>query len=359
MDLRNRFRRRAISCPKGGGDVSVTIKELSAECGLSVSTVSKALNDYPDVSPDTREQVRAAAERLGYHPNAVARGLKTGRTFNLGVLYSDDSDSGFTHHYFSPILESFKAEAEKRGYDIMFITHHMQRTQMTYLEHCNYRNVDGVCLVCCHFDDPEVHELVASPLPVVTIDHLFHNRTCVQSENRRGMVELTQHALSLGHRRIAYVYGSDAAVTDIRLTSFLRTMREANIPVPEEYLVCGWYHDPAATRKAVERLLDVTPRPTCILMSDDYAALGGMQAITARGLRIPQDISVAGYDGVPLLQMCQPQLATVEQDTRRIGSEAARKLIHLIEEPRTTLPEIVTVPCRLLPGETMGPPPKG
>ena len=95
--------------------MAITIKELSAACGLSISTVSKALNDYPDVSPETREQVRAAAERLGYHPNAVARGLKTGRTFNLGVLYSDDSDSGFTHHYFAPSLESFRAEAERRG----------------------------------------------------------------------------------------------------------------------------------------------------------------------------------------------------------------------------------------------------
>lgn len=337
--------------------MAITIKQLSAECGLSVSTVSKALNDYPDVSKETREQVRAAAERLGYRPNAIARGLKIGRTFNLGVLYSDDSDSGFTHSYFAPVLNAFKTEAERRGYDILFITNRMRRVQMTYLEHCRYRNVDGVCLVCCHFEDPETVELISSDLPIVTIDHLFHNRTCVQSENRRGMVELTQYALSLGHRRIAYVYGSDAAVTDIRLTSFLRTMREAGVPVPEEYLVAGWYHDPAATRKAVERLLALEPRPTCILMSDDYAALGGMDAIRAHGLRIPQDVSVAGFDGVPLLQMCKPSLTTVEQDTRRIGQEAARQLVHLIEQPRTTFPEIISIPCRLIPGETIVPPP--
>ena len=334
----------------------ITIKRLSAECGLSVSTVSKALNNYPDVSEQTRAQVRAAAERLGYHPSAIARGLKIGRTFNLGVLYSDDSESGFTHSYFSPVLESFKSEAERRGYDITFITHRMRHTQMTYLEHCRYRNVDGVCLVCCHFDDPEVIELVAGSLPVVTVDHLFNNRTCVQSENRQGMEELTRHVLEMGHRRIAYIHGSDAAVTDIRVKSFLRTMGEAGVSVPDEYLVRGWYHDPAKTRSAVERLLDVSPRPTCILMSDDYAALGGIEAITARGLRIPQDISVAGFDGVPLLQMCQPRLTTVIQDTRRIGQEAARQLVHLIESPRTTFPEILPIPCRLLKGESVAPP---
>ena len=105
--------------------MAVTIKELSIHCGLSVSTVSKALNDYPDVSEETKQQVRAAADELGYRPSAIARSLKIGRTFNLGVLYSDDTESGLTHSFFSPVLQSFKKEAERRGYDITFITHNM------------------------------------------------------------------------------------------------------------------------------------------------------------------------------------------------------------------------------------------
>ena len=93
--------------------MAVTIRELAAACGLSVSTVSKALNDYKDVSGETRAMVRETAERLGYRPSAIARGLKMGRTQNLGVLYQDDSESGFTHNYFAPILEAFKREAER------------------------------------------------------------------------------------------------------------------------------------------------------------------------------------------------------------------------------------------------------
>lgn len=336
--------------------MAVTIKELSAYCGLSVSTVSKALNGYPDVSEETRHQVRAAAQELGYQPSAIARSLKTGRTFNLGVLYSDDSEGGFTHNYFSPVLDAFKSEAERRGYDITFITHHMGKTKMTYLEHCRYRNVDGVCIVCSHFEDPEVMQLVASPLPVVTVDHMFHNRTCIQSENRQGMAVLTQHIIDQGHRRIAYVHGGDATVTDIRLTSFLRTMSENGLGVPESYLVKSLYHDPAATREAVMQLLQVKPRPTCILMPDDYAALGGLEAIAAAGLHVPADISVTGYDGVAIIQRCNPRLTTVWQDTDRIGKEAARQLIHLIEEPRTTYPEIISIPSRLIEGETVAPP---
>ena len=338
--------------------MAVTIKELSAACGLSVSTVSKALNDYPDVSSETREFVRANAARLGYRPNAIARGLKLGRTFNLGVLF-DNGDGGLTHNYFSPVLEAFKSEAERRGYDITFITHHLGSNRMTYLEHCLYRNVDGVCIVCSDFADPEVIELVSGPLPVVTVDHVFHDHSCVESENRQGMTQLTRHILSLGHRRVAYIQGNHASVTAVRLTSFLRTMQEAGVEVPEECLVQSIYHNPAAARAATEQLLALPERPTCIIMSDDYAALGGMEAIRAHGLRIPQDISVAGYDGVPLLQMCQPRLTTVAQDTAAIGAAAARKLVHLIEQPRTTFQETISIPCRLIPGETVGPAPRG
>ena len=335
--------------------MAVTIKELSKACGLSVSTVSKALNGYPDVSEETREQVRAIAQRLGYRPSAIARGLKIGRTLNLGVLYNDDSGSGFTHSYFSPILESFKTEAERRGYDITFITHRLS-SNMTYLDHCLYRNVDGVCIVCTHFDDPEITQLIQGPLPVVTIDHMFHNRTCIQSENRQGMAELTRYVIGKGHRRIAFVYGAEDTVSSIRLTSFMREMHSAGLDVPEEYLISSPYHNPTMAREAVNRLLSLPERPTCILMPDDYAALGGLEAIRDAGLSVPQDISVAGYDGVPLLQLCQPKPTTVRQDTSRIGTEAARQLVHLIERPRTTYPEIIPIHSTLLPGETVAAP---
>lgn len=335
--------------------MAVTIKELSAACGLSISTVSKALNDYPDVSAETRELVRATAAKLGYRPSAIARGLKIGRTFNLGVLYNDDSASGFTHNYFAPVLESFKNEAERRGYDITFITHRTDHNNMTYMQHCLYRNVDGVCIVNCHFDDPEVTELINGPLPVVTVDHMFHNRSCVESENRQGMTELTRHILAQGHRRVAYICGEENAVTHIRRTSFLRVMQEMRLPVPPEYLIHSQFHHPAAAREATQRLLSLEERPTCIIMADDYSALGGMEAIRDAGLRIPQDISVAGYDGVAILQMCRPQLTTVQQDTQQIGQVAARKLVHLIEQPHITFQEIISIPCRLITGETVGP----
>ena len=330
-----------------------TIKDLSAACGLSVSTVSKALNDYPDVGEETKQLVRKFAAELGYRPNGIARSLKLGRTFNLGVVFSDDTESGFMHSYFAPVLQSFRMEGARQGYDITLITPHVGQTSMTYLEHCQTRRVDGVCIICAHFSDPEITQLIEGNLPVVIIDYVSNGCMCVMSDNRQGMSDLTRYVLSMGHRRVAYVTGDDNPVTTLRRATFLSTMHDAGITVPDAAIVQGRYHDPSATAEAVRALFTLRTKPTCILMPDDYAAIGGMNVIRDMGLRIPEDISVTGYDGVRLLKLCTPRLTTVEQDTERIGSEAANRLIRLIEHPKTTCPEILNVPSRLFVGDTV------
>ena len=333
--------------------MAVTIKEVSIRCGLSVSTVSKALNNYSDVSETTRELVMRTAREVGYHPNSLARALKTNRTYNLGVLFADDNNSGLTHNYFSAVLESFKSEAERQGYDITFINHNIGRTKMTYLEHCRYRNVDGVCLACVDFFAPEIIELIASDLPLVTIDHVFNNRTCILSDNLSGMRDLVRYVYGQGHRRIAFVHGMRSAVTESRITGFYRTMRELNLSTPPEYMVECAYHNPPSASSAVSKILSLSARPTCILLSDDYAALGGIEAIRSAGLSIPEDISIAGYDGIALMQLTQPKLTTIKQDVGRIGAEAASSLIERIEHPHTAGSGIVVVEGKLLPGETV------
>lgn len=172
--------------------MAVTIKDVSARCGLSVSTVSKAFNNYADISSETRELVRRTAREIGYYPNAIARTLKTNRSYNLGVLYDDESHSGLTHAFFAAILESFKTESERRGYDLTFINHHMSQVGMTYLEHCRYRNVDGVFIACTDFSQPEVAALGESDIPCVAVDYEFPTKNAVMSENVHGMQLLTQ-----------------------------------------------------------------------------------------------------------------------------------------------------------------------
>lgn len=333
--------------------MAITIRDLSKRCGLSISTVSKALNGYADISETTRERVIKEAKQIGYYPNLHARALKTKRTYNLGVLFSDDKQSGLTHPYFSYVLESFKQEAERHGYDVTFISHNIGENQMTYLEHCQYREVDGVCIACIDFLQPEIAQLVNSDMHVVTIDHMFSNRTCIQSDNVNGVRQLVRFVYENGHRKIANIHGQRSAVTDTRLGSFYRAMGELGITVPDEYVIQCEYSDPASAHRAVDQLLNLPNRPTCILIADDFAAFGAYDAIIGRGMQVPRDISVAGYDGIPVMQFMRPKLTTIRQDTVSLGAEAARRLVGLIENPKTAIPEIVPISCSLIPGETV------
>ena len=200
-----------------------SLKDLARECGVSVATVSKALNGQSDISAATRDRVREAARRMGYVPNMAARAMKTNRTYNLGVLFVDERQSGLAHEYFSAVLDSFKVQVEKLGYDITFVNRNLGGRTMTYLEHCHYRGVDGAVIACVDFNDPQVVELVNSDVPVVTIDHVFNNRMAVLSDNVNGLSALVRYAYANGHRRIAFIHGERTAVTENRLAGFYKS----------------------------------------------------------------------------------------------------------------------------------------
>ena len=334
--------------------MAVTIKDVAAKCGLSISTVSKAFNNYADISAETREVVQRAAKEIGYYPNAIARTLKTNRSYNLGVLFQEESGTGLTHAFFAQLLQAFKAEAEKHGYDITFINHNIGRSGMTYLEHCRYRNVDGVVIICVDFYAPEVVELVAGDIPVVTIDHIFANRSCVLSENVEGMQNLVTHAASLGHRRIAYVHGEKASVTENRITGYYRGLAAYGIAANPDYLVASVYDNPEAGAAALRQLMALPEPPTCIILQDDHAALGALDAAAELGIRIPEELSIAGFDASPFARMCRPRLTTVAQDTERMGCQAALYLIDRIENPRTAGSETAMIPTQLVIGESVG-----
>lgn len=333
----------------------VSMKDIAAACNVSVATVSKALNNHSDIGEETRQLVKRTAKEMGYHPNFSARALKTHRSYNLGVLFVDEARSGLTHDYFSHVLEGFKVTAERAGYDITFLNNsRLGKDRMSYLEHSIYRGMDGVVIACVDFNDAEVIELLQSQLPVVTIDYLFNNRIAITSDNVNGMKELLEYIFEKGHRKIAYIHGADSSVTKARVASFFQCMESHNIEVMEEYIREAEYRDSHTAGLITNELLDLPDPPTCIIYPDDYSAIGGMNAIKNRGLRIPEDISIAGYDGIPIAAQLDPQLTTIHQDTDMIGRLAAEKLIDLIEKPRSTIIGQQIVEGTLVEGKTIG-----
>lgn len=333
----------------------VALKDIAAKCGVSVATVSKALNNNKDVGENTKQNIRKIAKEMGYFPNSAAKALKTNRTYNLGVLFVDEARSGLTHDYFANVLDGFKRTAEEQGYDITFINCcKTRKNRMTYLEHARYRGFDGVVIACVDFRDPEVTELVQSDIPIVTIDHLFDNRIAVVSDNAGGMKDLLTYIYSKGHRKIAYIHGVDSSVTRARVASFHRTAEELGIHIPDEYLKEAAYRDTKATYERTKELLELEEPPTCILYPDDFASFGGINAIQEKGLRIPDDVSIAGYDGIQIGRHLEPQLTTLRQNTDLLGATAAEQLISLIERPKTTLIGQTIIEGKVFEGKSVG-----
>lgn len=335
----------------------VTLKDIAKKCGVSVASVSKAINHMPGVGAATAKKIRDTARQMGYLPNAAAQALKTNRTFIIGVLLEDDDSHGLLHQFFVSVLDSFKLRMEAQGYDLMLMNRTVGKRTISYLEHARYTNLDGVFVACIDFADPELLELAASDVPLVSIDHTYPGHPSVYSDNVDGITQAVRHANAQGHRKIAFISGAPAGVTNKRLEGYRDTLKALGLPLREEYYLEGRYRDVELTRELTARLLRLPDPPTCILMPDDYSALGGLKAIREAGLSVPGDVSIIGFDGLAYTRHISPLLTTIRQDTEQIGEEAARLLLQQITNKGKDLPaRSIKVPVRLLTGETVAPP---
>ena len=327
--------------------MQTSIFEIAKRCGVSPGIVSRVLGTYrSEISDETRDLVLRTARELSYEPSP--------HTHKLGVLFMDESAKGLTHPFFASVLDAFKIAAEERGYDVTFINQRIGGQELSYTAYSQYRNLAGVCIACVDFTDPQVSELVASGIPCVTVDHLFKKTPAVISDNEMGVQKLVEYAISMGHQKIAFIHGhNNSVVTRTRIKQFYQTMEFYKLPVPEEYVRAGLYSDIGLARKLVLELLDLEDRPGCILLPDDLCYFGAQEAAAARGLKIPQDISFMGYDGISITQAIHPRLTTIRQRSEKIGEAAATRLINMIENPaeKSRVPTIV--PTELIEGESV------
>lgn len=326
----------------------VTIKTIAEKCGLSVAAVSKALNGRPGISPERAEFVRKTAQEMGYCANSAAQMLKTNRSHNIGILF----ENRLAHEFFSIMLEEIRDTVEARGYDITLLSGQPWNNAGVY-EHAQYRKCDGVIIVQAGWDSDGVQRLVEGDIPVVSIDHIYHGRTAIVSDNVGSMQEIINYLHRRGHTRIAFIHGEDGDVTRQRLAGFYRGCQAYGAEPPDEYVIPAKYHEPKDSGQAVQRLMALKQPPTCILFPDDVCYLGGQTALEKMGLSVPEDVSCFGYDGVRLASILRPRLDTYQQNAREIGKEAAEQLISAIEKPKYFAPQVITVGGVILPGGTV------
>lgn len=309
----------------------VTIKDIAHECKVSFSTVSKALKNSSEISVETRRAIQEKAKEMGYHPNVAARTLRTNRTYDLCVIFEDKTGAGFQHQYFAKIISGIQSVAQKNGYEITFSGR--DDADFDYYTHIRARNFDGVAILSANFEGENIQTLLKSEIPTVTLDYILDDEhAVVLSDNLKGMRELTEYVVSMGHKNIAIIHGENTRVTKERLEVFYDVMKQHGIKIPSQNVVQGLYHDPITSQEATAMFLDLPEPPTCIMYPDDYAALGGIRELNTRGLVPGKDISITGYDGIMLTSMLVPPLTSYEQDGVLMGNKIAESLIRQIEE---------------------------
>ena len=333
----------------------ITLKDVAARCGYSTAAVSKALNGRSDINKNTARQIREVARDMGYIPNTAARTLITNSSMSVGLLFYLEETTIWEHEYFASIAASVQEVMEREGFDIAPVNIARKSVVGSCADYCRHRNYDGVLVMSVDNNARELTEFVASSqsLPMVMIDAWLPDRSAVISDNYTGARDLIYYAYLRGHRRIAFICGEeDSIVTQARLKGVQEACRDLFLTLPAEYLLTGGYRSPEKTAEAFSRLMSLPQPPTCILCPDDYAALGAYSRARQMGLSIPEDISLMGYDGIPLTRIISPRLTTLQQDSAGIGQQAAQMLLELIRNPQTPCRQVY-LPGSLIKGESV------
>jgi len=334
----------------------VTLKDIARETGYSVTTVSRALNDYDDVSPATKALIRRAAERLGYHPNVTAQRLQRRRTDTLGFVIPTFGPR-FSDPFFSEFLAGIGNEASAHGYDLLVSTRAPGPEEMeAYRRLVRGKQVDGLIIVRTRRYDKRIAYLLDVGFPFVAfgrtdlgLEHPF-----VDEDGRAGLAMVVQHLIDLGHRRIAYITADpDLMFAHLRMQGYRETLARNGVPLDETLIVEGDLTQRSG-RQATYRLLDLPQPPTAIIAANDLMALGAMAAIQERGLRVGTDIAVAGFDDIPLAEHSHPPLTTVRQPIYQIGKMVCQMLIRLLRGEALEQTQVILQPTLVVRASTTG-----
>jgi DNA-binding LacI/PurR family transcriptional regulator len=311
-----------------------TIKDIAREAGVSVTTVSRALNGYSDVNEKTRAKIKDIANELNYSPNALARSLVTNKTKTIGLLVSGMKKESIKDNFTYEILCGINDMSAEIGYDLIFFsTNSTMQKEKSYAQLCRERKVDGVIIQGIKTDDPYLQEVIDSEIPCVLIDIPIESNSVgyVTTDNELGAKNITEYLIDLGHKNIAMINGHNRAfVSQQRFAGYRKALSEANIALQWEYVIDGAFDEEVAY-DATLKLLNEHTEITAIVCASDLMALGVMKAAKTLGLSIPSDLSVTGYDDIILASYVSPTLTTVAQDKYLMGQKATRLLAELLE----------------------------
>ena len=341
----------------------IRLKDVAQVCGVSVATVSKALNDHTDIAEDTKRRIRDVASSLGYSGGLSAGSYSPGvrsdkhafpnRRKALGVMIMDAEELDARRAYYSAVLREFRETADRCGYDVVYFS---MSGALSYEARFGITGISGLFLLCAGRDEEPLRDVRRSALPTVSVEYLMDGALCLIRDVSRGLPELMTYLSRMGHRHIALVHADIDAKTTQSSRLLLRAAAEQGMRIAEEMDRAVADAVPEAAREATAELLAARDRPTCILYSAYPLVNGGLQAIHAAGLRIPDDISIAGYGDFTVLSSHDHILTALRSDAERVGRIAAQRLVEWIERPESFICVPEFVPESLFAGSTTAPP---
>ncbi|MGC8779884.1 MAG: LacI family DNA-binding transcriptional regulator [Anaerolineae bacterium] len=331
---------------------SPTQIDVARLAGVSRAAVSYVLNGRVggpiSVAEETRQRILEAAAALGYEPNAAARSLRLRESRTIGLLVPDTGNP-----YYWQLLRGAESEAHLCGYDILLVHTALDPTrEREAVRAVLRRRVDGLLIILAFHDRvaEEVRNVVDRRHPVVLIGDTATIDTTVdsvRSDHAGGGVQMMNHLLSLGHRRIGFVFGvAGPPLGQERLAAYRDAMQRLGVADPDEMVIhCGVTLEDGY--RAAQELLDRSPRPTAILVINDLLAFGVLRAVAERGLRIPQDVSVASFDDIPMARYSNPPLTTICVHAEQVGRTAMRLCFERMRDPERPV-QAVCIPAELI-----------
>jgi LacI family transcriptional regulator len=310
-----------------------TIRDIARLAGVSVATVSRVMNDRPDVAPETRDAVLRHVRAYNFTTNRSARALSVGRTgfvgFTMPYIRAD---------YFAAILAgALEAAYEQEMRLVLCATLQQHDREVSLIERLMDGATDGAIILLPEESNEELAALRASDYPFVVADPrvpLDEGIPAVSAAHRAGAKAATDHLLSLGHRRIAHVSGPRGwAATEERLEGYHAALAAAGVLPSSELVVEGDFESPSG-HAAAEKLLELPEPPTAIFASNDNMAVGALQAARERGLSVPEDLSIVGFDDAELAKVVTPALTTVRQPLAELGRTAVSLLMRMLDRQR-------------------------
>lgn len=312
----------------------VTIKDIAKKAKISVTTVSRALNDFDDVNAETKKKIKRIAKEMGYVPNRMARGLVKKDKRTLALVLSNLEKEGGKDNIVYRIMSGMYKFADSVNFEIViFTTNSAHQKETTYTQFCNGHDIGGAIMLGIQIDDPYFKEIINNDIPVVLIDIEGYGDkvSSVLIDNTEASREAVEYLIKNKHTKIAMLTGRPNADVSIpRQSGYEKALSNAKIEINPDYIKCGYFLENNAYSET-KNLIETHPEITAIFCASDMMACGAYRAIRELGKSIPKDISIIGFDDNPLAEYLSPSLTTIRQDFYNKGYKAAEVLYKMIQ----------------------------